>query len=261
MVLARPLDATLSLTVVIGPPAAGKSTWCREQAGPDDVIIDYDLIANALSAPRDGESKHEHAKAVKAVTKAARKAAIDKALTLCHEHDVYLIHSTPSRALLDTYRARGARIITIDPGIDVVLERAKRLRPWWMQPVIKRWYEQQDPTRGIPKGKRPTKSRHERGLGTRHEHERKRLIAGHVDGTPCWWCGQPMHRDSAANPDGMPLEADHTNPRSKGGTVADRLLHGRCNRQRGDGSRDHQRPVLGPVGEQPRSSLTTRQWL
>lgn len=52
-----------------------------------------------------------------------------------------------------------------------------------------------------------------------------------------------MYRDPTRNPDGEPLHADHTRPRSKGGTTADRLLHARCNRARGDGSRDHQRPA------------------
>ena len=258
------------LTVVIGPPAAGKSTWCRQQAGPDDVIIDHDLIALALSPPRDGESKHEHSKAVKAVTKAARQAAIDKALTLSRDVDVYLIHSTPSRQLLDTYRARGARIQVIDPGMDVVLERAKRERPWWMQGAIRNWYAQQDPTRGVTKGKRPA-SRHERGLGTRHDHQRTRLMSAHVDGTPCWWCGEPMYRDRTRNPDYDPdggpasgsLAADHTHARTHGGEVADRLLHGLCNKRRGDGSRDHLRPTAPPPAEPsdaPRA-LTTRAWL
>lgn len=246
------------LTVVIGPPAAGKSTWCRQQAGPDDVIIDHDLIALALSPPRDGESKHEHSKAVKAVTKAARQAAIDKALTLSRDVDVYLIHSTPSRQLLDTYRARGARIQVIDPGMDVVLERAKRERPWWMQGAIRNWYAQQDPTRGISKAKRKT----DPNLGWQHQKQRERLKASHVDGTLCWWCDKPMYRDPAQNWDGAQLEADHSTPRSKGGTVADRLVHRHCNRSRGDGSRDHERPAIASNEEPaPQQPLTTRQWL
>lgn len=40
------------------------------------------------------------------------------------------------------------------------------------------------------------------------------------------------------------LAGDHTIPRSAGGTRADRLLHGPCNAERGDGSRDHERPAI-----------------
>lgn len=40
------------------------------------------------------------------------------------------------------------------------------------------------------------------------------------------------------------LDGDHSQPRSRGGVVTDRLLHRSCNRSRGDGSRDGQRPAL-----------------
>lgn len=132
------------LYVVTGPPAAGKSTWCQEQAGDEDIIIDYDLLALALSPPRPGKSKHEHSTAAKTVTKAARRAAITKATELARTINVYIIHSTPSPTLLGQYEAKGATIITIDPGLETVLTRAKRERPWWMLQVIKRWYEDQN---------------------------------------------------------------------------------------------------------------------
>lgn len=83
-----------------------------------------------------------------------------------------------------------------------------------------------------------------RGLGWKHQQQRERLLRGHRDGAACWWCDKAMFRDPKLNWDGQPLEADHTESRSQGGTRADRLLHSVCNRQRGDGSRDHLRPAL-----------------
>ncbi|WAL46798.1 HNH endonuclease [Rhodococcus pyridinivorans] len=88
------------------------------------------------------------------------------------------------------------------------------------------------------------KSSAARGLGRRHREQRDRLLRALVDGTPCYWCGRGMYRDPARNWDSKPLEADHILARSKGGTKADRLLCSTCNRQRQDGSRDHQRPAL-----------------
>jgi len=46
-----------------------------------------------------------------------------------------------------------------------------------------------------------------------------------------------MYRDPYRNPDGQPLEADHSNARSLGGTLADRLMLATCNRSRGNGTR------------------------
>jgi len=53
-----------------------------------------------------------------------------------------------------------------------------------------------------------------------------------------------MYRDPVRNWDGRKLSADHSIPRSRGGTLADRLLHWQCNTDRGDGSHDHLRPAL-----------------
>ncbi|MFC9555565.1 hypothetical protein ACFTWF_32540 [Rhodococcus sp. NPDC056960] len=230
------------LYVVTGPPAAGKSTYCRQHAQPTDVIIDFDLLANALTPPREGVSAHDHSDAVKAVAKAARQAAIDKALSLtgC---DVYLIHSTPSAALLDRYRRAGAHIVTVDPGRDIVMSRCKAERPRRMLAVAAQWYDNQ--AQGDDDhAPRPARTTTEKGLGWQHQKQRDRLLRAHTDGTACWWCDQPMYRDKTRNHDGEALAADHTHARANGGTTADRLLHGRCNKERGKGDRDHLRPAL-----------------
>lgn len=86
-----------------------------------------------------------------------------------------------------------------------------------------------------------------RGLGWRHQQEVERLRARHRDGAACYWCARPMFRDAARNFDGKTLEGDHSDPRSRGGRKADRLLHSTCNRQRGDGARDDLRPAVTGV--------------
>lgn len=96
----------------------------------------------------------------------------------------------------------------------------------------------------------------QRGLGWDHTQNRERLLARHTDGRPCWWCGLPMYRDAARNPDGRTLHADHTRARSRGGKTADRLLHASCNEARGDGSRDDDRPTAPPpVTDDPPADL------
>lgn len=93
----------------------------------------------------------------------------------------------------------------------------------------------------------------EAGLGFEHQRIRKRLLARHVDGSPCPCgvgadCGPgcpcrkagyalPMYRDPALNVDGRALQADHSQSRSQGGTRADRLMLATCNGSRGDGTR------------------------
>nr|WP_081265074.1 hypothetical protein [Prescottella equi] len=105
----------------------------------------------------------------------------------------------------------------------------------------------------------------EKGLGWQHQKERRYLLSRHRDGTICYWCGLPMYRDRTCNWDYKPessdlasgsLAADHSHSRAHGGTKADRLLHGQCNKERQDGSRDHLRPALAG---QP-SEANTMDW-
>jgi hypothetical protein len=131
------------LTVVIGPPASGKSTYVLERAEPGDIVIDFDRLAVALSG--EGGDPHDHPPAVAAVTRAARNAAIETALRHHRTATVWLIHSSPGQQRLAEYRSLGAEIVTIDPGRDVVRQRCKGQRPQRMYAVIDEWYRGQAP--------------------------------------------------------------------------------------------------------------------
>ncbi|MBE7338113.1 hypothetical protein INS45_01365 [Corynebacterium aurimucosum] len=223
--------------VVIGPPAAGKSTFVAQAAQPGDVVLDFDLLANALAGA--DATNHDHTPTIKAVAKAARRAALDKAKTL--DTRVWLIHSLPAASTLRRYIEEGAEIHVIDPGKEVVMSRCKAERPRDMLVAAATWYERDLAAVATPTRPRSTT---EKGLGWDHQKERDALLAVHVDGTPCWWCGRPMYRERSRNFDGRALAADHSLARALGGTRADRLLHSTCNSARGDGHNDAQRPAL-----------------
>lgn len=94
----------------------------------------------------------------------------------------------------------------------------------------------------------------QKGLGWAHQQRADALKRKHQDGSPCDWCGKPMYRDPAKNWDYDPkgsadsgkLQADH-GAMTRAAAIRqglpiplpDRLLHGRCNQQRGDGVNDH----------------------
>lgn len=71
----------------------------------------------------------------------------------------------------------------------------------------------------------------ERGMGWDHQQQRQHLLRTTPEGFPCPVCLLPMH--PRTNPGS--LDADHSVPRSLGGTRADRLTHRSCNRARGNG--------------------------
>jgi len=222
------------LTVVIGPPAAGKSTWVLQRAKPTDIVIDYDRIAVALAGL--GADTHDHTPAIAAVTKAARTAAIEAAVRQAEATDVWLIHSSPGQRRLDQYRALGADIVTIDPGRDVVRDRCKHERPAKMFAVIDAWYRDKAADNG------PDNSRGRIKLGggsdPRGTQAWKNLRAQvFAEETHCWQCGQWVDQDLPRT-HSLSRSVDHLDPIGRGYPgVPDRsrvrLAHRSCNARRG----------------------------
>lgn len=151
------------LYVVTGPPAGGKSTWVRGHARPGDVVVDYDLLAGALSGPHQGDP-HQHPEPIRTIAFRARTAAIREALRHVANVDVYIIHSMPKPDWMTTYAEHHAEIVTIDPGRDVVMERIAEQRPASARAVATRWYNNRARGNGRgaapPPGPAPMPTRH-----------------------------------------------------------------------------------------------------
>lgn len=125
------------LTVVTGPPCAGKSTYIEEHAQHGDVIIDLDRIALALTT--NDTTHHEYNATVRDVAIAARHAAITAAMRH-RSSNVWIIDSKPSAKARRDYEARRARTVHLDPGIAVCMQRAREHRPQHAQAVIATYY-------------------------------------------------------------------------------------------------------------------------
>ncbi|QHC16872.1 hypothetical protein GR131_16250 [Streptomyces sp. GF20] len=126
------------LYVVTGPPAAGKSTWIEARAKARDVVIDLDRITRALTGP--GAPQWNHDRVAVRVALRARYAAIDEALSHLDTVDVYLIHTMPSPKHLAKYKRLKAKVIAVDPGEEIVMQRIDTMRDPAMRRVAARWY-------------------------------------------------------------------------------------------------------------------------
>ena len=82
------------LTVVTGPPCAGKSTHVRRHAQCDDIIIDLDRIALALA--HEGTTHHAYPPHIRHIAINARAEAIRTALPLSRDYNVWIIHMRPT---------------------------------------------------------------------------------------------------------------------------------------------------------------------
>lgn len=124
------------ITVVVGPPCAGKSTYVTEHARSGDVRVDYDRIAQALGA----EPSHASTGSVRKVALIARRAVIRSILTGLDDPS-FIIHTRPTSEQIDSYNDAGARFVMLDPGKATCLSRAiADGRPESTSDVIDRWY-------------------------------------------------------------------------------------------------------------------------
>lgn len=128
------------LYVICGPPASGKSSWIASRARPTDIVIDLDRIALALAGPDAPQWQHDET--LLRVAHRARFAALDEAVKHRDVVDVYLIHTMPSAKALARYRRLDAKVVTVDPGEQVVRQRVRDMRAPGMDAVVTRWYRQ-----------------------------------------------------------------------------------------------------------------------
>ena len=96
------------LTVVTGPACSGKSSYVREHAEPGDVVIDFDVLAQALGSP----VAHDHPRPVVLVAVAAWHAALAPAVR-AHRGGVrvWIVDTDPPKARRQAYYADGARFV------------------------------------------------------------------------------------------------------------------------------------------------------
>lgn len=126
----------MTITIVLGPPAAGKSTFVKENAAEGDVVVDFDAIATAFGSGHP----HEAPPAIRDVAHVARDAAIAHILAGV-ESPSWIIHSNPTEEQLQKYADAGAETVVVDPGMEAVLEQARNdNRPEWTEEAIRAWY-------------------------------------------------------------------------------------------------------------------------
>ena len=121
------------MTIVGGPPCAGKSTWIRERAQAGDIVVDFDLLTNALTF--GGVAGQEYSEDVGWVAVGARRGAVRAALSVPRSVDVWIIDTDA-----DQKEYPGAEVVILDPGMDVCLDRAQTQRPERIGGVIREWY-------------------------------------------------------------------------------------------------------------------------
>ena len=135
-------NADTHITLVAGPPAAGKTTWVQQHARPGDLIVDYDAIATSLGADphQRGDALHPAINAARnAILRALRQGTTGAARA-------YILSANPDAERKFPYH----ELVLIDPGKDAAIAHARAAgRPSDYVAAIVDWYRQRDTT-GTP---------------------------------------------------------------------------------------------------------------
>lgn len=128
------LRSSTRIVLVVGPPAAGKTTWALSKATENDVVIDYDALAAALgpmSAHGATRSRHETTMKLRNLlireTQRGELRDVDR---------VFLLSTNPNAEAQFPHH----EVEVVDPGREVVEERVKRDRPDEFWELVDRWY-------------------------------------------------------------------------------------------------------------------------
>lgn len=122
-----------TVTLVMGSPCAGKTTYVREHKTNRDVVIDYDTIAQALGSP----VTHGHPKALVPYIIHIRDALLDRIETKRPTTNVWIVACNPSSreyALADN-------VVTLDTDATECKARAIQAgRPSTWPRLIDEWH-------------------------------------------------------------------------------------------------------------------------
>nr|WP_062336168.1 hypothetical protein [Herbidospora sakaeratensis] len=135
----------LVVTLVAGPPCAGKSAYVRANALPSDLVVDYDALAQALQVP--GRELYQHLASHRPIVTEARDAVLDRLVLGNHDvKRVWVLATAATKADRDRYRRRyAARVVMVLAPEEVCLRRAMGERPeaWWG--YVRSWFAAYEP--------------------------------------------------------------------------------------------------------------------
>lgn len=122
-----------------GPPCAGKTTYVEQHRGPDDVVIDFDVLAHALGYPAPHVAWPADAHPARTVALRARASALRAASEVLGTHTVWIVSTNPGATAGIFVNERHV----IDPGLDECLARAvdrpdqdavrREIEAWYLQ--------------------------------------------------------------------------------------------------------------------------------
>ena len=143
-------DETRRVTIVAGPPAAGKSTWVKAQAESGDLVVEWEAIVGALT----GEPARSQERPTRELVGAMREAAIEKLaeqVTAGDAQRTWVIIGAPTsqerQQLADRLKA-DVVLVLCEPSVGRARIEADPSRPDEQLAALDRWWDAYEPQKG-----------------------------------------------------------------------------------------------------------------
>ena len=113
------LDRQTSVTVISGPPCSGKTTYIQDHAEPGDLIVDWDVLAVALTGTR------RPSKDLARFVADARDAVLAKVATGTVDVNVWVVTTEQGDRLRMLADRLGATVHTMGTDLQTCLARLR----------------------------------------------------------------------------------------------------------------------------------------
>ncbi|MCC5580604.1 hypothetical protein IMZ11_33800 [Microtetraspora sp. AC03309] len=131
-----------TVTLVCGPPCAGKNTYVDQHRRPGDLVLDFDALITALG----GAGDHTVPEQLKPYAYDARDAVLERLLNRpTPVRAAWIILCAPTAAERRRYRAQGARVVLLNTDQATCLERAAAHRPPEFAGHVLEWFDTYEP--------------------------------------------------------------------------------------------------------------------
>lgn len=130
------------VVLVCGPPAAGKSTWVKQQARPGDQIIDFDQLCQTLGS----RSHHNHPPHVRALASSMRSSLEAQAGARPGRTFVIRSLADPADRASAAERLRARVVMLATPAEQAIGRAHADGRPGWTEHAIRTWWDRYQPS-------------------------------------------------------------------------------------------------------------------
>ena len=131
-----------TVTVVSGPPGAGKNHYVAQHRQPGDLLLDYDAVMQAITGLPTHSRPPAEDDAAHWLCYDAMRAMIQRAEALDTPARIWVISTEPERVKLSILVGRlGANVVTLDTDRETCRARVSmRPQPGYWREAVERWF-------------------------------------------------------------------------------------------------------------------------